>query len=215
MKSEPIAIHLLTNCDSYKNADTYFKFIEQCAIGGITHLQLRQKDWSAANLLSFGYELKSIAKDHNLNFIVNDSLALMQQLDADGIHLGQSDISVNQARTILGPTKIIGLSIESEEQLIIANNYANLDYVAASAVFSSPTKTNLKKVWGVDGLKQFCLQSKHPTIAIGGINLNNIDSVINCNVSGVAIISALHKCSNVSDYLAQMHNKLKEHREII
>jgi thiamine-phosphate pyrophosphorylase len=214
--SSPLAIHLLTNCDSYKNADAYFKFIEKCAAGGITHLQLRQKKWAYANILSFGYELKYIAKQHNVSFIVNDDLNLLQQLDADGVHLGPSDISVQSARTIIGNNKIIGLSIESTEQLHIANNYDKIDYVAASAVFPSVSKDNLKKIWGVDGLKQFCLQSKHPTIAIGGISLDNIDAVLKCKVNGIAIISALHQSLNVSDYLAQLQHKIQEHNyEII
>ena len=210
MHSTVFEIHLLTNCSQITHSASYLKFIEQCVAGGISHLQLRQKNWNKPDKIAFGKELKTILKDSQVKFMVNDDVNLTLALDADGIHLGQTDLSLDQARHILGANKLIGLSIDSDESLLQANEFNNLSYVAASAVFASPTKTNLKKLWGINGLTQFCKTSKHPVIAIGGINLNNIKDVIACKVKGIALIHAVHNSTNPRQYLLQLNQTIKD-----
>ena len=99
-----------------------------------------------------------------------------------------------KARSILGPNKIIGLSIESLSELAIANASDSIDYVTASAVFPTQTKPDCKTLWGIDGLEQVVLRSKHPVTAIGGINVQNVRSVMEQGVEGVAVIGALRQC---------------------
>lgn len=199
-----IDIHLLTNCNNY--SDEYLQFIDTCAFAGITHLQLRQKNWQFKELLAFGKELKTILAKYQIPLIINDNLNLALELDAEGLHLGQSDISVKMARDVLGEHKIIGLSIESIEELYIANQLASIDYVAASAVFQSKTKHNLRKIWGLDGLTQFCNISKHPVVAIGGIDCINAKQVIVTGVTGIAVISAIHEAHDPKQYIQELIN---------
>lgn len=204
MNDNNFQLHLLTACEHLD--DEYLKFIAKCIKSGVTHLQLRQKNLPYKELLNFGIELKSILKEFPTKLIINDNLKLALELDADGIHLGQGDINTEIARSELGPDKIIGLSIESISELITANNNRLINYVAASAVFPSSSKSNLKTIWGIQGLKKFCEISKHPVIAIGGIDLNNIKLVKDCGVSGVAIINSIHQAINVSEYIKNILN---------
>lgn len=124
--------------------------------------------------------------------ILNDHVDLAKEVDADGIHLGQSDCSPIEARQILGPNKLIGWSVETFEQLEQANECSCIDYIAASAVFLSQTKTNCKTIWGLEGLKKIAQHSIHPVIAIGGINVGNVRSVMKAGAAGVAVISAIY-----------------------
>jgi thiamine-phosphate pyrophosphorylase len=170
-----------------------------------THLQLHLiTNLSYHELLAFGFELKKLTTKYQKKLIINDNVALTIELDADGVHLGQTDGNINLARKQLGNSKIIGLSIESDEQLILANQSNNLDYVAASAVFTSKSKTNLQKIWGIEGLTKFCKISKHPVIAIGGIDINNILEVVQTGVNGVAIINAIHESSKPKIYIQKL-----------
>lgn len=200
--NKSIDIHLLTNCNGY--FDKYFNFIEICAKAGITHVQCRQKTWQFKKLLDFCKELKSILTPYKIPLIINDNIKLAIKINADGIHVGQSDTPINDVRKIFGGQKILGLSIETIEELNIANQLTSLDYVAASAVFPSNTKHDLKKIWGLNGLRQFCKISKHPVIAIGGINCDNIRQVVATGISGIAIISAIHDAANPKNYIQQL-----------
>ena len=203
-----IQIHLLTNAQDFPD-DSYLSFIEVCARSGITHLQLRQKNWSYSDLLSFGQELKAVLSSYDVPLIINDDFELMMDLNAEGIHLGQSDSNPVLVRQEVGEDKIIGLSIESMNELMNANQLDCLDYVAASSVFPTDTKKNLKTIWGIDGLQLFCQQSRHPVIAIGGINLNNVNQVYSAGAAGVALISAIHEAANPSLYIQNLINQAK------
>lgn len=201
-----IDIHLLTNCSNY--SDKYLNFIDSCANAGITHLQMRQKNWHYKDLMAFGKDLQSILYKYHIPLIVNDNLKLAIELDAEGVHLGQSDYPVQEARKVFGEHKIIGLSVESEAELSLANQLDSISYVAASAVFASKTKSNLKKIWGLSGLKQFCTLSRHPVVAIGGINNENASQVVASGAVGIAVISAIHDAVSPEQYLHQLKNIL-------
>lgn len=197
-----LELHLLTNCNAAN--DNYLRFIKKCILSGVTHVQLRQKNWSYQDLLHFGYELKNLLKPYNTKLIINDNLKLAIALDADGIHLGQTDCNYRLARIEFGTHKIIGLSIESHAELLEANKMSEVNYVAASAVFASKSKNNLKKIWGINGLNEFCKISKHPVIAIGGIDISNIKEVVATGINGIAIISAIHNAYNPQQYIQQL-----------
>lgn len=202
-------LHLLTACPD-DNHDEYLKFIELSAKSGITHLQLRQKNWSASSLLSLGRELQDLLQPYSVPLIINDNLHLAIKLDADGLHLGQKDGDPDTARAILGTDKIIGISIENNTQLEQANLLRSINYVAASAVFPSKSKSNIEHIWGLDGLAKFCQMSYHPVIAIGGINLSNIAQVGAIPISGVAVISAIHEADNPMQYIQELNQQLNQ-----
>lgn len=173
--------------------DFYKKLILDAIEGGITIVQLRDKSLNIEKLKSLAFELKGLLNHYQIPLIINDHVEIAQEIDADGVHLGRTDLSPLDARKLLGPKKIIGLSIESEEELTIANQLTCIDYIAASAVFPSNSKLNCKKIWGLNGLQKITQQSKHPVIAIGGINQNNVRSVIEKGASGIAVIEAIHR----------------------
>ncbi len=111
-------------------------------------------------------------------------------VQADGVHLGQSDMPANLARQLIGPDMILGLSVENETQLREAQDLP-VDYLGISAIFSTPTKTNIIKEWGIDGLTKAVKESKLPLVAIGGINETNIKQIADTQVDGIALVSAI------------------------
>ena len=168
-----------------------FAALQQAIAGGVTAIQLRDKHHSRNAVRDSALRLKSLLNPLNIPLIINDDVTLAQEVQADGVHLGQNDLSPEDARAILGDDKIIGLSVETVEQLHKANQLTCIDYIAASAVFPSTTKHDCVTYWGLAGLKTMAELSTHPVIAIGGINLENITAVIQHGAVGVAVSSVL------------------------
>lgn len=191
MMSAPF-LHLTLVTDK-KNTSTpsYLEWIQQCIKGGVTCVQLREKLIPYEELLLFGRALKSILDKSNIPLIINDYVDLCIQLDAAGVHLGQSDGDPIKARAMLGPHKIIGISTNTLTQV---NNAKTLpvDYLGVGAIFPTENKPDIQTIWGLDGLKQAAQISDHPLVAIGGINENNVQSVISSGANGVAAIGAFH-----------------------
>ena len=169
------------------------QFILQAIKGGVTLVQLRNKTDTPRIIRTLAIELLSHLRPLNIPLIINDDVVLAKEIDADGVHLGQSDLAPFAARNLLGPNKIIGWSIETMQQLEQANRVDCIDYIAASAIFPSKTKQNCKTIWGLNGLKNISKKSIHPVVAIGGIHANNSRNIINAGACGVAVISALHE----------------------
>lgn len=191
MIKDHLKLCLVTHAQT-KSFLLYKKFILQAIEGGVTLIQLREKSKSLSQIRRMALELKAILRPFKIPLIINDRVEIAKEIDADGIHLGQSDLSPSDARQILGPTKIIGLSVETFAELEIANQLTCIDYIAASAVFPSKTKSDCKTTWGLDGLKEIVQKSKYPVIAIGGINHHNIHNIIESGACGAAVISAIH-----------------------
>ena len=160
--------------------------------GGITSIQLREKTPELTELRYLALQLKQILRPFNIPLIINDHVELAAEIDAEGVHIGQSDLSPMEARKILGPGKIIGLSIETMTQLEAANQLTCIDCIAASTVFPTKTKLDCKTMWGIEGLQRITRLSRHPVIAIGGINLSNIKMIMESGAWGAAVISAIH-----------------------
>ena len=176
----------------------YLQFIEKCITSGVTSVQLREKNGDEAFKKQFALQLKKLLTLYHVPLIINDDLNLALEVDAEGVHLGQSDASPQIARKKLGFSKYIGLSIEAEQELEQANDLA-LNYVAASAVFPSEHKNNLKTIWGIEGVSQLCKKSKHPLVGIGGITQYNLPQLMTAGAQGAAIIGALHQAENPVD----------------
>ena len=176
---------------NYNALDQYFNFLHQAINGGVTSIQLRDKTNALATIQTTALALIAFLKPLNIPLIINDHVQLAKEIDAQGVHLGQSDLSPIKARQILGPEKIIGWSIENEEQLEQANQLDCLDYIGVGAIFPSQTKTDCKRIWGLDALQKAVQQSRHPVVAIGGISQNTIRDVMLCGVAGVAVVGAI------------------------
>jgi thiamine-phosphate pyrophosphorylase len=170
----------------------YISFVENAIYGGVTMLQLRDKFSDYDALKEFAISLQKILRPFDIPLIINDNVDLALDINASGVHVGNDDMKAKEARKILGAGKIIGISIESLQDLKNANKLVGKYYVAASAVFSSNTKLNCKKIWGLEGLKFIVENSNHPVVAIGNINQANIKGVLDLGVKGVAVVSAIH-----------------------
>ena len=158
--------------------------------GGATCVQLREKSLGRAAYIAQACVLKEICQARDIPLLVNDDIEVARRSHADGIHLGQSDASVTEARDVLGPQAIIGLSIESVEQARAAAEL-DADYLAASPIFTTPTKTDTAEPLGLMGLRAIRQVTDKPLLAIGGINLNNAREVLAAGADGLAVVSAL------------------------
>lgn len=175
----------------------YLDFIEACAASGLSAVQLREKNMDQMTLLKFGRAIKKILAPFNTTFIVNDNIKLCMALDADGVHLGQQDESAKRARKILGHEKLIGLSINTEQEACHANTLP-INYIGVGAIFPTQNKANVATIWGIAGLAKVKALSHHPIIAIGGIDESNAATIAATGVHGMAAIAAFQTSTNPS-----------------
>ncbi|MGB9835582.1 MAG: thiamine phosphate synthase [Candidatus Saccharicenans sp.] len=166
------------------------ELVGKALAGGVTVVQLREKDCSSREFYELALALKKLIPE-DVTFIINDRVDIALASQADGVHLGQSDLPVTVARELLGPASVIGLSVESSEQLEQAKNLP-VDYLAISPVFPTPTKTDFSSpAWGLEGLRQARRLTDLPLVAIGGINQENAAEVIQAGADGLAVVSAI------------------------
>ncbi len=185
--------------------ERYLNFIAKCAKGGITSVQLREKTLTPKELEHFSFKLKNLLDIYQIPLIVNDNIELSAKLNANGVHLGQSDTSITKARAILGPNKIIGLSVNTIEQVQNSNNQP-VDYIGVGTIFPTNNKNDVQTIWGLDNLKQASLIASHPIVAIGGIDQTNAASVIANGADGIAAIGAFH---SIKDPFAASQNLIQ------
>lgn len=178
--------------------------VKLAVAGGVTAVQLREKETSTKEFMEIAYRLKKVLENTDIPLIINDRVDIALAIDADGVHLGQNDMPYNEARKLLGNEKIIGLSVESIEQALEANRF-NVDYLGISPIFTTPTKNELKTEWGIDGLRKLRSQTDHTLIAIGGINASNAQAILEAGADGLAVVSAI--CS--AKYPEQATRELK------
>lgn len=190
--------------------EEYSIFLNQAIEGGVTSIQFRDKWLTKSDRFTFASKLRDFTAAKNIPLIINDDIELTKAIEADGVHLGQTDDNVAKAKEILNENTWIGLSIESFPELHAANKINYINYVAASAIFPSKSKQNCKTYWGLSGLGEFVKLSTHPVIAIGGIEIENIMSIKKQGASGVAIISAIHYAANPQKTAREMLNLLKK-----
>lgn len=175
------------------------EILTEAAKAGITAFQFREKGPGSLvgdAKLELGLRLRDICAKYDILFIVNDDLDLVEPLHADGIHVGQDDLSVAVIRELL-PNKIVGLSISNTDELN-QSPISLIDYIGAGPIFKTTTKVDAKKPVGLKWIKQ--LRNKHPQlplVGIGGINTDNAASVIAAGADGVAVISAITEASNI------------------
>ena len=166
------------------------QIIRQAVEGGVTYLQLREKGLSFRDFVDEAREIKKILEPYNVPLIINDRVDVAIACDAAGVHLGQSDMPFPEARAVLGEASIIGLSVETWPDVEAAEKL-NVSYIAASPVFATPTKTDTKEPWGLEGLRKIKKFSRHPVVAIGGVNEKNISAVAEAGADCIALVSAI------------------------
>ncbi len=164
--------------------------VTQAVEGGVTMVQLREKQGKLRRFIHRGQLLKTILAGTGVPLIINDRVDVALAINADGVHLGQSDMPAEIARELLGQDKLLGLTVESMAQLEQAQSLP-VDYLGISTVFATPTKTDTCFEWGIAGLELAQSCSRLPLVAIGGIDLANIEQVKATKVAGIALVSAI------------------------
>lgn len=158
---------------------------------GVTCVQLRsEKEVDKRYWYDAGLLLKALLEDYDVPLIINDHIDVALAIDADGVHIGQKDLPADVARRLLGPNKILGLSVGSIYEMDQVKLH-DVDYVGIGPVFTTSTKKDARKALGVDGLRAIAAQRAIPKVAIGGINAENAATVMKSGVDGIAVVSAI------------------------
>ena len=172
------------------NGRTLYSVVKESLDGGVTFLQLREKELDEAHFLEEAKELQKLCREYQVPFIVNDNVDIALAMDADGVHVGQSDMEAGDVRAKLGPDKIIGVSAQTVEQAVLAEKHG-ADYLGVGAVFPTGSKDDADDV-SYETLKAICEAVSIPVIAIGGITQENVKELAGSGICGIAVISAIY-----------------------
>jgi len=162
----------------------------QAIRGGAACVQLREKDVTTRFFVEEALRIKALLAPFKVPLIINDRLDVALAVEADGVHVGQEDMPYEIARKLMGPRAIIGLSVETWEDVERAQGL-DVDYLGVSPVFATPTKTDTKEPWGRKGLARIRAFSRHPLVGIGGLNASNAEAVVMAGADSVAVVSAI------------------------
>lgn len=192
--NEYLKLYLVTDSELL-NGRNFYECIEEAIKGGVTTIQLREKNASGKDFLTKALKLREITKQHNVKFIINDRIDIAMICDADGVHLGQNDINIKHARTLLGNDKIIGISTNNLEEAKIAKK-DGADYIGVGAMFLTKTKQDTRPI-SIELAKKIRREIDIPMVLIGGINLENVYKLREINSDGYAIVSAILKSKDI------------------
>jgi thiamine-phosphate pyrophosphorylase len=194
--------------DSIRDDNHFFAILEGALKGGATIIQLREKTSDTLAFFKRAFRCKEICSTYGIPLIINDRLDIALAIDADGVHIGQTDMPYDVARTLLGDDKIIGLSVSTTEQAL-QPNAQSANYIGISPIFATATKTtDLAKPLGISGLKQIRQLYAKPIVCIGGIDKNNTLELMDNGADGIAIVSAISKADNPEEATRELKNIL-------
>ncbi len=191
--------------------------ISRSVKGGARYVQIREKDQSTRDFIEEAVRIKEILKSFSVPLIINDRVDVALAVKADGVHVGQDDMPYKMVRSLMGPGAIIGLSVEAWEDVEEAEAL-DCDYIGVSPVFDTPTKTDTRGAWGLDGLARIRAFSRHRLVAIGGLNASNAADVAAAGADCVAVVSAVCAASDpetASKELAGIIADARERMEIV
>ncbi|MDP6138943.1 MAG: thiamine phosphate synthase [Candidatus Woesearchaeota archaeon] len=182
------------------------EIVREAIKGGAEIIQLREKDLDKNKIKNEAIRLLKICRENNVLFIVNDYVDVALEIGADGVHLGQTDMSISEARKVCRNKLIIGLSTHSVEQAIKADK-EDVDYITIGPIYKTRAKDFTV---GTEIIKEVVSKVEKPVIAIGGINKNNIDEVLKQGIKSVAVISAVVSAENVKEAAKKLVQKIKQ-----
>lgn len=207
IKKSDCLLYAITNRQSLKNNSLY-DAVKKAISGGITILQYREKNLSPHEYLEEAIKIKELCNSHNIPFIINDNVDVAIKIDADGVHLGQDDMSLDEARKKLGPDKIIGVSAHSVNEALAAVN-GGANYLGVGAMFQTSSKNNVCDT-SIETLKAICNVVSVPVVAIGGINTENIPLLSGSGISGVAVINAIFGNDDIENATKKLKSIIQE-----
>ena len=167
----------------------------QALVGGATCIQLREKDVSTRFFVEEARKMKNLTARFRVPLIINDRIDVALASEADGVHIGQDDMPYAEARKLMGPEAIIGLSVETWDDVVEAEAL-DVNYLGVSPIFETPTKTDTKGNWGLEGLARIKAYSRHPLVAIGGLNASNAKGVVMAGADCIAVVSTICAASD-------------------
>ena len=201
-------LYAVTDQSWLKEGQSLLSVCEDVLKNGATFLQIREKDLDAVLFEAEAAKLKDLCAQHKVPYVVNDSVEIALAIDADGVHVGQSDIRGRDIRSLIGPERILGISAGTVEEAIAAEN-AGADYIGVGAVFGTSTKKNARNLT-VDKLKEISSAVSIPVVAIGGINGKNLMDLCGSGVDGVAVVSAIFAAEDPGKATAELLTLAKE-----
>lgn len=189
------------------NGESLYSQVEKALKGGATFIQLREKNLGEEEFLAEAKEIARLCKSYHVPFVINDNVEIAKKVDADGVHVGQSDMEAGDVRAKLGPDKIIGVSTQTVEQAILAEKHG-ADYLGVGAVFPTTSKDDAAEV-SYDTLKAICEAVSIPVVAIGGITQGNVVKLAGSGIDGVAVISAIYAQKDIKKATADLKEAVK------
>ena len=199
---EAMLLYAVIDKSWLKTGESLLDVCEKVLASGATFLQLREKDFNQADFEKEAEQLGSLCAKHRVPFVINDSVEIALQCNADGVHVGQSDIKGRNIRSMIGPDKILGISAGTVDEAIAAEK-AGADYIGVGAVFGTSTKKDARNLT-VEKLREIRSAVTIPVVAIGGINAENVVQLSGSGVDGIAVISAVFAAKDPGKATAQL-----------
>ena len=201
-------LYAVTDQSWLKEDQTLFSVCDDVLSNGATFLQIREKDLDANAFEAEAAKLKELCRRYHVPYVVNDSVEIALAIDADGVHVGQSDIKGRDIRKLIGSDKILGISAGTVAEAVAAEK-AGADYIGVGAVFGTSTKKNARNL-SVEKLQEIRHAVSIPVVAIGGIHAGNLMELSGCGVDGVAVVSAIFAAADPGKATALLLELAKE-----
>ena len=209
-KSLDLSLYLVTD-RSLAGGRTTLEIIEQAVRGGVTAVQLREKQASTREFLREAQQVCSFLREHDVALIINDRLDVAMAIDADAVHLGQQDMPLETARKLVGSSMQIGISVESVDDALSAAA-GGADYLGVSPVFDTPTKTDTAPALGLKGLAAIRRAVSLPLVAIGGLHAGTAQEVLRHGADGLAVVSAIVSAPSPQEAARELRNLIDAER---
>ena len=187
---------------------TLYDVVRESLDGGVTFLQLREKDLDDETFFREAVRLRDMAREYGVPFVINDNVDIAVRMDADGVHVGQSDMEAGDVRALIGPDKILGVSAQTVEQAVLAEK-RGADYLGVGAVFPTGSKDDADDV-SFETLKAICEAVSIPVVAIGGITAENTPQLAGSGICGIAVISAIYGQKDIYKATASLKKITRE-----
>ena len=193
---------------SWLGGETLRSQVERALKGGATFIQLREKELDEGDFLEEAKEIQKLCREYHVPFVINDNVEIAAAIGADGVHVGQSDMEAGDVRRRLGPDKIIGVSAQTAEQALRAQEHG-ADYLGVGAVFPTGSKADATEV-SRETLEEICRAVDIPVIAIGGIGRENVMELKGSGICGIAVISAIFAQKDIEAAAAELKKRVEE-----
>ena len=187
---------------------TLYDVVRESLDGGVTFLQLREKNLDDETFFREAVRLRDMAREYGVPFVINDNVDIAVRMDADGVHVGQSDMEAGDVRALIGPDKILGVSAQTVEQAVLAEK-RGADYLGVGAVFPTGSKDDADDV-SFETLKAICEAVSIPVVAIGGITAENTPQLAGSGICGIAVISAIYGQKDIYKATASLKKITRE-----